>query len=154
MYNGITGEYFDVAIFIGSAAEQRLQKFVLDDEQSVAGSGPTDATTGQPLGGKHVQGGLKVGEMEHWVIESHGSMFNLYEKTRLDSAGRTLYICRGCGSFAVFNPYHNIYSCKTCNEMADISSIESTKTAVTFHEELSSAGINIQMGLRPREFNK
>ena len=93
----MTGEYFDAAIFIGPCAEQRLQKFVLDDEQSVAGSGPTDATTGQPLGGKHVQGGLKLGEMEHWGLESHGSMINLFEKTHSDSDHRKTYICRGCG---------------------------------------------------------
>jgi DNA-directed RNA polymerase beta subunit len=152
MYNGITGTYFDAAIFIGPTTEQRLQKFVLDDEQSVAGSGPTDATTGQPLGGKHVQGGLRLGEMENWALESHGSMFNLYEKASQDSAGRQMHVCRGCGTLAVYNDYHNVYLCRTCGEGADISIVDSSKTAILFHEELAASNIRVRFGLRPREF--
>jgi DNA-directed RNA polymerase beta subunit len=152
MYNGMTGNYFDAAIFIGPTAEQRLQKFVLDDEQSVAGSGPTDATTGQPLGGKHVQGGLRLGEMENWGLESHGSMLNLFEKTSTDSDGRKMHVCRGCGSLAVFNDYHNVYQCRTCGPLADISIVDGSKSAILLHEELAAANIHMRLGLRPREF--
>ena len=152
MYNGMTGNYFDAAIFIGPTAEQRLQKFVLDDEQSVAGSGPTDATTGQPLGGKHVQGGLRLGEMENWGLEAHGSMLNLFEKTSTDSDGRKMHICRGCGAFAVFNEYHNIYQCRTCGELADLATVDGSKSAILLHEELAAANIHVRLGLRPREF--
>ena len=152
MYNGMTGNYFDAAIFIGPTAEQRLQKFVLDDEQSVAGSGPTDATTGQPLGGKHVQGGLRLGEMENWGLESHGSMLNLFEKTSTDSDGRKMNVCRGCGTLAVFNEYHNIYQCRTCGELADIATVDSSKSAILLHEELAAANIHMCLGLRAREF--
>ena len=154
MYNGMTGGYFDAAIFIGPTAEQRLQKFVLDDEQSVAGSGPTDATTGQPLGGKHVQGGLRLGEMENNGLESHGSMFNLFEKTSTDSDGRKMHICRGCGALAVFNEYHNIYQCRTCGELADIATVDGSKSAILLHEELAAANIHMRLGLRPREFER
>jgi DNA-directed RNA polymerase beta subunit len=152
MYNGMTGNYFDAAIFIGPTAEQRLQKFVLDDEQSVAGSGPTDATTGQPLGGKHVQGGLRLGEMENWGLESHGSMLNLFEKTSTDSDGRKMHVCRGCGALAVFNEYHNVYQCRTCGELADLATVDGSKSAVLLHEELAAANIHVRLGLRPREF--
>jgi len=152
MYNGMTGNYFDAAIFIGPTAEQRLQKFVLDDEQAVAGSGPTDATTGQPLGGKHVQGGLRLGEMENWGLEAHGSMLNLFEKTSTDSDGRKMHICRGCGAFAVFNEYHNVYQCRTCGELADLATVDGSKSAILLHEELAAANIHIRLGLRPREF--
>lgn len=152
MYNGMTGEYFDAAIFIGPTAEQRLQKFVLDDEQAVGGSGPTDATTGQPLGGKHIQGGIRLGEMEYWGLESHGSMLNLYEKTSLDSDGRKMHVCRGCGSLAVFNGFHNIYQCRACGELADIATVDGSKSAVLLHEELAVANIQVKLGLRSREF--
>jgi DNA-directed RNA polymerase II subunit RPB2 len=154
MYNGMTGEYFNAAIFIGPTAEQRLQKFVLDDEQSVAGSGPTDATTGQPLGGKQNEGGLRLGEMERWCLESHGSMMNLFEKCSTDSDGRTMYVCRGCAALAVYNEYHGIYQCRTCGEMADISAVDGTKTAILLHEELATASIRVKLGLRPREFEE
>jgi len=152
MYNGMTGEYFDAAIFMGPTAEQRLQKFVLDDEQAVAGSGPTDATTGQPLGGKHVQGGLRLGEMEKWALQTHGSMFNLYEKSSIDSDGRRVYICRQCSQVAVCNTFANIYECKTCGEYADIAVVESTKTAALMRAELAGANIKLKTELRPREF--
>ena len=152
MYNGFTGEYFDSAIFIGPNLEQRIQKFVLDDEQVVAGSGPTDATTGQPLGGKHVQGGLKIGEMENWALCSHGAMLNMYEKLSTDSDGRVMNICRNCGNFAVYNEYRNIYVCKTCEEYADIVNVDSSKAAMLFIEELAAANISMKFGVTPREF--
>src|SRR5271157_306488 len=152
MYNGMTGEYFDAAIFIGPTAEQRLQKFVLDDEQAVGGNGPTDATTGQALGGKHVGGGLKLGEMERWALQAHGSMLNAIEKCAVDSDYRTMHVCRGCGNLAVCNEYHNIYQCRTCGEMADIAAVDSTKTAILLHEELAASNIRMRLGLRPRSF--
>ena len=153
MYNGMTGEYMWVAIFIAPTFEQRLQKFVLDEEQAVAGSGPTDATTGQPLGGKHVQGGIRLGHMELDGLASHGSMFNVAEKTSTDSDGRVMHICRGCGAFAAYNSGREIYSCLTCGELADISAVDGSKTAVLLHEELAAANIRITLGLAPREFD-
>jgi DNA-directed RNA polymerase beta subunit len=152
MYNGMTGEYFDSAIFIGPNLEQRIQKFVLDDEQVVAGSGPTDATTGQPLGGKHVQGGLKTGEMEMWALCSHSSVLNMYEKSSIDSDGRVMYICRNCGLPSVYNEYKNIYICNICEEFADIVAVESTKSAILFMEELAAANISMKFGVEPRQY--
>jgi DNA-directed RNA polymerase subunit B len=153
MFNGLTGEWFDAAIFIGPTMEQRLQKFVLDDEQSVAGSGPTDATTGQPLRGKHVKGGLRIGHMERDTMDSHGAMINLAEKLGTDSDGRVSYVCRGCGHYAVYNEFHGIYKCR-CGEMADISAVDSSKSAILFHEELAAGSIQMKLGLRPREFEE
>lgn len=152
MYNGMTGEYFDAAIFMGTILQQRLQKFVLDDEQAVAGSGPTDATTGQPLGGKHVQGGLKIGEMEGWCLEAHGCMFNMFEKKSIDSDGRITYICRGCGEVAIYNEFKSIYECKRCEAYADIAAVEGSKTASLLREELAGANIKMQTFLNPREY--
>ncbi len=154
MYNGMTGECFDASIYIGFTHEQRLQKFVLDDEQAVAGSGPTDATTGQPLGGKSHQGGLRSGEMEQWGLESHGAMINLFEKCSTDSDHRKAYICRGCAQFAVYNEYQNIYSCRTCGELADISTVDSCKSAILFHEEIAAGNIRIRMGLKPYDIEE
>ncbi len=154
MYNGMTGEYFDSAIFIGPTLEQRLQKFVLDDEQSVGGSCPSDAVTSQPLGGKHIQGGLRLGEMELWGLESHGAMLNMYEKISKDSDGKKMNICRTCGSFAVLNEYENIYNCKLCGEMADISTIDGSKTAILLHEELQASNIKMKLCLQPRQYEE
>jgi len=150
MYNGMTGEYFDAAIFMGPTLQQRIQKFPRDDEQSVAGSGPTDATTGQPLGGKNIQGGLKLGPMELWGLDAHGAMLNHYEKTTIDSDGRIAHVCRLCGLIATFNEYKNIYQCRICGEQADLSTIDTTKSGILIHEELAASNISTTLGLQAR----
>ncbi len=154
LYNGPTGEYYDAAIFVGPVFEQRLQKFVLDDEYAVAGSGPTDATTGQPLGGKNVRGGLRLGEMEAWCLESQGAMMSMFEKFNEDSDGRILYVCRACGGHAACNEAAGVYRCKVCGEAADIAAIESAKSAIVFAEELAASNIHMKLGLRPREYEE
>lgn len=153
MYNGRTGEYFDAAIFIGPTAEQRLQKFVLDDEQVVGISGPTDQRTGQTRGGKHVQGALKVGEMEEHCFDSHGSMQMLYEAVHIDADGRETYICRGCGYNGVYKQIKGIYMCNHCGSNADLVKVETTKSAMLVAKELESANIQMRYGLRPYTFD-
>jgi DNA-directed RNA polymerase subunit B len=152
MFNGRTGEYFDASIFIGPTYEQRLLKFVLDDEYAVAGRAPTDSTTGQPLPGRQAAGGLRFGEMEFWCLDSHGSMMNSYEKSSQHSDGRMMDVCIGCGDLAVRNERAEIYSCRQCGEQAEIMSVETRKTAAVFIEELAAANVKLQLGLAPREF--
>lgn len=152
MYNGYDGTYMDVAIYIGPLAFQRLQKFVLDDRQAIAGSGPTDATTGQPLSNRgQGGGGLRIGEMEKDVLTAHGSMHMLEEKFRTDSDGRVAYYCR-CGRPAVYNAAHDIYSCGFCEDLADISAVDSTKSALLLREELAASGISLRAVLQPPAF--
>ena len=153
MYNGRTGSYFNSSIFFGSVFTQRLLKFVLDDEQSVGDTGPTDATTGQPLRGKQISGGLRCGEMEQWAITGHGSIMFLYEKMSQDSDGRKIYVCR-CGQYGVYNELSQIYNCVECGSNADLAVIESSKSAVLFREELAACGVNMRLGLEPRSFEK
>jgi DNA-directed RNA polymerase beta subunit len=152
MYNGITGNVFDVAIFIGPTAEQRLQKFVLDDEQAVGGSAPLDATTGQPLGGKSKRGGLRLGEMESWgLVGAHGAAINAAEKMGRHSDGRMTYVCR-CGIYAEYNERQNVYFCRNCGELADISAVPGARSSEVFYRELAAANIQMRLGLRPRRF--
>lgn len=61
LYNGITGKYIDVEIFIGPIYYQRLQKFTVDTVYSHK-TCPTDAITHQPLDGKSARGGLRLGK--------------------------------------------------------------------------------------------
>ncbi len=152
MYSGITGECLGEAVFFGPMFEQRLQKFVLDDEYAVAGGGPTDAITGQPLGGKNARGGLRIGEMEQWCISINGNMFEMFKKFFTDSGGRIAHICRTCGHPAVSNERYRVYSCRTCGEAADICPITTTKAAIVFGQELAAANIRCRVGLRPRAF--
>lgn len=60
LYNGMTGKYIDVEIFIGPIYYQRLQKMTVDTIYSHK-TCPTDAITHQPLDGKSARGGLRLG---------------------------------------------------------------------------------------------
>lgn len=151
--NGITGEYFDAAIFIAPTAEQRLQKFVNDDEQYIGASTPTDRITRQPRGGKQIGGGLRLGEMEVSVLDVHGGMNFEYEKMHTDADGRIAYICRGCNCIAVYNEFYNIYKCKNCEEKADIEKVESTHISSVIQGIVKSSGITMEQKLAPRMYD-
>ena len=145
MRNGLTGEYFDAAIFIGPTSEQRSQKFAIDDEQMVGNHTPTDPITGQPIAGKAIGGGLRVGEMEMQCLTALGSMNMLYEKSHLDSDGRDIYVCRSCRTPAIYNKVRGKYRCVACKQNADIIRVESNKASVVLQQYLMSAGINIEL---------
>ena len=151
LYNGKSGNHMDVAIFMGPTFMMRILKFVLDDEQSVGHIGPTYPDTGQPVGGKHVSGGLKIDEMQAWALDAHGCMVNLHEKVNYNSDGRTAHICRKCGKYAAYNEYLQIHNCPTCGDYARISAINTTKSVMKFHEHLAASCIPIEFGLRPYE---
>ena len=153
LYNGVTGKYYDAAIFMGPTFHQRLQKFVLDDKYAVGGYGPTDALTGQPLEGKNARGGLRLGEMEAWVLESQGAVLSLTEKMFNDSDGRKDFICRTCGMPGIYNAQRGIYRCTTCGGAADISSVDSCKASMVFRQEVRSANVIIKTNVRPRVFD-
>lgn len=154
LYNGITGEYFDASIFMGVTQIQRLPKFVIDDQQAVGMHTSIDQLTGQPRGGKAIQGGLKIGEMEGTVMDSQGAMFTVYEKLHEDSDGRSVQICKNCGKYAIYNEYHNIYKCLRCQENADIVTVDTRKSVVLFHNELEAAGINLKFSVTPQAFEQ
>lgn len=154
LFNGRTGEYYDAAIFMGPTYHQRLQKFVNDSAYVASSNGPTDALTSQPLEGKNARGGLRIGEMEAWVLQSHGSMMSLTEKMFMDSDGHKQFICRACGNPAIYNSFQGIYKCNTCKEGADIGQIDSCKASMIFQHELRSSNIKLKLGTRPREFEE
>lgn len=152
-YNGITGEPFDIALFIAPTYEQRLQKFVNDDEQRVGLMATPDPITRQPIRGKSVAGGLKLGEMENSALFSHG-VGNIYiEKMHIDSNGCDTYICRGCNYVAVVNKSKGIHKCKNCKSYADIEKIPTTYSALIIQYYLATCGVDFKQKIKPREFS-
>jgi DNA-directed RNA polymerase II subunit RPB2 len=153
MYNGMTGEWMDVMVFIGPTTYQRLQKFVIDEHYSVR-RGPTTQLTRQPLDGTSKGGGLRVGEMEQWVLTSHGSMRLLHEKFYKNSDGTNIYICRICQNRAIVNEKEGIYKCKYCEDAADIAEVSSSWVANLFFNEASAMNIHMGLDLQPYEYLK
>lgn len=153
MFNGCTGNWMDTFIFVAPTYYHRLQKFVIDEAYSVS-HGPTCALTRQPLEGKANHGGLRLGEMELWVLESHGAVRSMNEKLRAHSDGIRLPICRRCGNRAIVNEKASIYKCKHCGDLADIAYVPSSWTANLFFNEIEAMNVPIKFDLEPLAFSR
>lgn len=152
MTNPRTGMPQERAIFMGPTYQQRLQKFVDLNGYAAPMSGPVDPLTGQPLEGKSAGGGLRLGEMEVWVLVALSVMRFLDSKLRADSDGRTGYYCRRCGGQADYNAALSIYNCPRCREFADIIEVPTSQSAIVLMHELRAAGINPLLVFPSRRF--
>jgi DNA-directed RNA polymerase beta subunit len=154
MVNGMTGEMFDAFLFYGPQTSYRLPKFVKEDRHAIGRHGPKNPITGQPLTGKRMQGGQKVGEMEQWVMMAQGSIASFYEEFYLDSDKKTIYICRNCNEIAIYNEHNGRYRCKQCIDRADICAIDSSKTSMHFIQQLYMSGIKLKLYPESRLFEE
>ncbi len=82
--DGRTGHYFDNAIAVGKTYILKLIHLV-EDKIHARDTGPYSMITEQPLGGKALQGGQRLGEMEVWALEAYGASYNLQELLTLKS---------------------------------------------------------------------
>ncbi len=91
LYDGKTGEPFDLTITVGTMYMMKLHHLV-DDKIHARSIGPYSLVTQQPLGGKAQFGGQRLGEMEVWALEAYGAAYSLQEFLTVksdDVAGRT-----------------------------------------------------------------
>jgi DNA-directed RNA polymerase beta subunit len=152
LYNGITGKYIDVEIFIGPIYYQRLQKFTVDTVYSHK-TCPTDAITHQPLDGKSARGGLRLGEMEKDVMAISSIKF-LQEKFIDHSDKYYIYVCKNCNKKAVVNEKYNIYKCSYCGDNSDIVKIKTTWSCKQFFDEIESCNIGVKMFPKENTYQK
>jgi len=78
LYNGISGDPFDVDITVGYIYMMKLSHLV-DDKIHARSIGPYSLVSQQPLGGKAQFGGQRFGEMEVWALEAYGAAYSLQE---------------------------------------------------------------------------
>jgi len=152
LFNGRTGEYFDAAIFVAPTYHQRLQKFIQDDRYAVDRRGPTDAITQQPLRGTRVRGGLRVSELQAWVLASHGASKIMYEKMMVDSDGTVDHMCCMCGQPAIFNDQRQTAYCTNCRGVANIVTIPTCVSARLLRHQLRACSIRTTHIFQPQVF--
>ncbi|MGH9492347.1 MAG: DNA-directed RNA polymerase subunit beta, partial [Terriglobales bacterium] len=78
LYDGMTGEKFDLPVTVGYIYMLKLSHLV-DDKIHARSIGPYSLITQQPLGGKAQFGGQRFGEMEVWALEAYGAAYILQE---------------------------------------------------------------------------
>jgi len=154
MFDPVTGDPLEMAMFVGPTYQQRLQKFVDLNSYAAPTTGPTDPITGQPREGKRSGGSGRLGEMERWVLVAKAATNVLNQKARHDADGRTAFYCRECGRPAAFNAALDIYDCPACQDLADIVAVPSTQASIVFQHELSAMGVDLRARFSPRRFER
>ncbi|EUB58436.1 DNA-directed RNA polymerase I subunit RPA2 [Echinococcus granulosus] len=97
MMSGVTGRLLEAHIFIGVVYYQRLRHMVADKYQ-VRAEGRFDPVLRQPIKGRKVGGGVRLGEMERDCVLSHGLSFTLQDRLLGSNCDKVkMLICSGCG---------------------------------------------------------
>lgn len=121
MYNGVTGEKFDVKIYVGSMYYLKLKHMVSNKLQSRA-RGPIQLLTRQPTEGRAKEGGLRLGEMEKDTFVAHGA--SLLLKERFDSDKTIVPVCEKSGLMVWKDDYKNRFISPLFGDNTEVSNIE------------------------------
>ena len=78
LYDGLTGHAFEQEVTVGVVYMLKLSHMV-DDKVHARSVGPYSLITQQPMGGKAVFGGQRIGEMEVWALQAYGAAHILQE---------------------------------------------------------------------------
>lgn len=145
MYNGETGEQFQVRIFIGSMYYLKLKHMVANKIHSRA-RGPIQLLTRQPTEGRAKEGGLRLGEMEKDTFVAHGA--SLLLKERFDSDRTVVPVCENCGIIAIEDTYKDKRYCPICGDSVEINYIEVSYAFKLILDEFKALGLYPKLSLR------
>jgi len=147
MYNGQTGEAFEVKIFIGDMYYLRLKHMVANKIHSRA-RGPIQLLTRQPTEGRAKEGGLRLGEMEKDTFVAHGA--SLLLKERFDADKARIPICEECGLVAIYDEFKRRGTCPVCGETASISFVEMAYAFKLILGEFMTLGVYPKLVLKTK----
>nr|MBA4405193.1 DNA-directed RNA polymerase subunit B [Nanoarchaeum sp.] len=146
-YNPITGQKFDAKIYTGNIYYLRLKHMVANKLHARA-AGRIQLLTRQPVEGRAMGGGLRVGEMEKDCLVAHGA--SLLLKERFDSDKTILHVCENCGMFATYDYFKNRAICTRCGSETKVSAVEMSYAFKLFLDEIRTIGIDSQIKLKDR----
>lgn len=146
-YNPITGKMFKARIYVGNMYYLKL-KHMVSSKLHARASGRIQLLTRQPVEGRVMGGGLRLGEMEKDCLVAHGASTLL--KERFDSDKTMFYVCEDCGMFAVYDGYKNKAHCLRCGSNTNIHTIELSYAFKLLLDEMKSLMIDPKMKLRDK----
>ena len=146
VYNGETGEAFEVGIFVGDMYYLRLKHMVANKIHSRA-RGPIQLLTRQPTEGRAKEGGLRLGEMEKDTFVAHGAAMLL--KERFDADRTIVPVCENCGMVAIYDEFKRRSYCQVCGE-SNISFIEVSYAFKLILDEFKSLVLYPQLKLKTK----
>ena len=159
MYSGIYGTEMQVQIFVGCVYYQRLRHMVSDKDQ-VRAKGPINQLTHQPIHGRKVHGGIRLGEMERDALLAHGASFIVQERLLHCSDEAKSLVCAKCGSLLgpmMLPPRGTISEgearqahCRICNAGGDVDVVTLPYVFQYLTNELAAMNIKTQLGVSER----
>jgi DNA-directed RNA polymerase subunit B' len=147
LYDGITGEPFEVEIFIGVIYYHKLRHMV-DNKLHARSRGPVQLLTRQPTEGRSKRGGLRMGEMEKDCLVAHGS--SLLLKERFDSDATQIPICNKCGLVSIHDHTRDTLYCSVCGETSTVTLVQMSYAFHIMLMELLSVGIYPKLKLKDK----
>ena len=163
LYSGVDGRQLNVEFFVGPTYYQRLTQQVSDKYQS-RDDGAKTALTHQPVSGRALGGGGRLGEMERDAMLSHGISSFIKESFMERSDKFQFFISNKTGMISVFNPIRHLYrdfvSDETIqykdhnnnivkrqieNNISDFSAIESPYSFKLLLQEIETMGIGLRL---------
>ncbi|VUZ42261.1 unnamed protein product [Hymenolepis diminuta] len=179
MVSGITGQPLEAHIFMGVVYYQRLRHMVADKYQ-VRAEGRYDPELRQPIKGRKVGGGIRLGEMERDCLISQGLSFTLHDRLVGSNCDKVkMFVCSKCSGMIhadlvgesqqnapnTTTLHQGLWSasrwrCRLCNQ-AEGSTPSSTRNklslvevpAVFRHLTYELACLNVQTKLEAKDFN-
>ncbi len=145
MYNPLTGEKFEVKIYVGNMYYLKLKHMVANKLHSRA-RGPIQLLTRQPTEGRAKEGGLRLGEMEKDTFVAHGA--SLLLKERFDSDKTVVPIGEETGSMGFQHAAKGNKISPFGEE--DLAGVEMSYAFKLLLDELTSLGIQTKLKLKDK----
>ncbi len=146
MYNGHTGDMFEIPIFFNPIYYQRL-KHMVTDKMHARNLGPVQSLTKQPAEGRARAGGLRLGEMERDCLIAHGVAQLLKFKLTDDSDIFEVFVSKQKQTVIAANPDMGVYQCGTENVYGedDVCKMHLPYAMNLFRNELRTSMIDVKL---------
>ena len=149
LYSGVSGEKFVADVFMGVVYYQKLHHMVADKMHARA-RGQVQMLTRQPTEGRARGGGLRFGEMERDCLIGHGAAMVLRDRLLEESDKYVLYVCENCGFISYYDIKQRKYTCRICEEKAQISPVVVSYAFKLLLQEMMSLCITPRLKLKER----